>query len=96
MRDEATFLEIIKSKDPRECKRLGRRVSLFDERVWKTHLRTTAYTVILQKFEADQDLVRLLLSTGDLILAEASQKDAIWGILARTTAAIYYNNKLKT
>lgn len=80
MRDADTFSKILQSRDPAECKALGRGVTPFDENLWKKHLREIAFSVVLQKFEVDPDIRALLLSTGELLLAEATKNDCIWGI----------------
>jgi len=77
-------LEILQSindaDDPKSCKALGRGVRGFDEELWQLHLEETAFEVVRQKFAADRSAQKVLLSTGDKILAEAAPNDCIWGI----------------
>ena len=80
MGDADAFSKILQSRDPGECKELGRGITPFDEVLWKTNLREIAFSVVLQKFQADPELRALLLSTGELVLAEATKNDCIWGI----------------
>lgn len=78
--DEATLDEIMECRDPKKLKKLGRRVSGFQEDVWVK----CRYSIVLngsyQKFMQNEELCRYLLSTGDQILVEASPFDTIWGI----------------
>lgn len=80
MGDVEIFHEIEQAKDPKSCKALGRGVRNFDDDLWKFHLEETAFEVVRHKFEASSDLRRLLLSTGNRIIAEAAPNDRIWGI----------------
>ena len=41
---------------------------------------TVARTVVLSKFGSDAELRRLLLSTGEQLIAEAAKNDCNWGI----------------
>lgn len=62
-------------EDPKSIKEYGRQVKNFDETVWKEH----AYKIVEQgnylKFTQDEELKRVLLSTGDMLLVEASPSD---------------------
>ena len=55
-------------------------MSPWNQELWDTHLEDVAFEVVRQKFEANEELRNILLSTGDHILAEATRKDCIWGI----------------
>merc|ERR1711879_660372 len=52
----------------------------FDDKVWRSRLESIAYEVVLQKFGSSSELKKVLLDTGDAILAEAAPTDSIWGI----------------
>lgn len=80
MSDGETFEEMVKCPTPGAVKALGRQVKGFDDRLWTEHLDAVAYEVVRQKFAADLRLARLLLSTGDAVIAEATCRDKIWGI----------------
>mmetsp|Transcript_17745 Transcript_17745/g.31047 ORF Transcript_17745/g.31047 Transcript_17745/m.31047 type:complete len:428 (-) Transcript_17745:37-1320(-) len=80
MGDLEIFEAIAAAELPSECKRLGRGVRNFDEELWQRHLEEVAYEVVRQKFESDRSLAKILLSTGDQIIAEAAPNDTVWGI----------------
>ena len=70
---------IMKSKDPREQKALGRKVKNFDPEKWSMVARQMVYRANIEKF-SDPELKAILLSTGDKEIVEASPYDTIWGI----------------
>mmetsp|Transcript_69312 Transcript_69312/g.122876 ORF Transcript_69312/g.122876 Transcript_69312/m.122876 type:complete len:239 (-) Transcript_69312:400-1116(-) len=80
MEDLETFKAIEKTQDPETVKALGRKVTPFKSELWAKHLEETAFEIVRQKFEADEGLQQVLLSTGDAIICEASPWDRIWGI----------------
>ena len=55
-------------------------MSPFDAKVWDAVKYNIVKAGNKAKFEQNPDLMKLLLSTGDSIMAEASPKDRIWGI----------------
>lgn len=61
-------------------KALGRKVKNFDDRIWDEVKYHIVLTGNYYKFSQNKRLRRVLLSTGDAILAEASPLDTIWGI----------------
>lgn len=79
-KDEEILDEILKSKQPKEMKKLGRKVRDFDEKVWKKK----RYSIILNgnyaKFLQDERLRQFLIQTQNKVLVEASPYDEIWGI----------------
>ncbi|MGN0788638.1 MAG: NADAR family protein [Christensenellales bacterium] len=80
MDDLATYGEIMKADNPRDCKSLGRKVKGFDDKLWDSK----KYDIICQgnyaKFSQNPQLKEFLISTGDAILVEASPYDSIWGV----------------
>jgi ribA/ribD-fused uncharacterized protein len=78
--DEGTLEEILAAPSPREQKALGRQVSGFEEARWKAVCREVVFRGNVAKFTQNEDLRALLLGSGDLVLAEASPTDRIWGI----------------
>lgn len=82
--DKEAYDRMLQALSPASCKRLGRMVRNFDQRVWDTHACRIICHILKGKF-ANKPLRALLLDTNDLVLAEASPRDRIWGIgLAKT------------
>lgn len=78
--DEEIASRILEADDPAEMKRLGRKVSGYDESVWNGVRQIVVYEGLLEKFSQNEPLARRLLSTGEELLAECAVKDVIWGI----------------
>lgn len=78
--DEETNDKIMKAKDQKLVKQLGREVRGFDEVIWNEFKMPIALTGNYYKFSQLKDAREYLLSTGDKILVEASPYDKIWGI----------------
>ena len=78
--DSARYTAILRSTDPEECKKLGKLVTPFDSKQWNEHKVEIVKAGNRAKFEQNPDLMKLLLDTGDALLAEASPWDKIWGI----------------
>ena len=72
--------EILNTSDPKLIKKKGREVSNFDPMIWHEHAREIVFTGCLLKFSQNQEIQDFLLSTGEIMLAEASPYDNIWGI----------------
>ncbi len=78
--DSARYTAILRATKPRECKQLGKQVTPFDAKTWDAVKYDIVKAGNRAKFEQNPDLKRMLLSTEDAVLAEASPKDKIWGI----------------
>ena len=78
--DEETYKEILAATTQAEIKRLGRAVKNFDENEWNIHKCDIVFRGNWRKFQQNPDLRRILLSTGNRLIVEASPNDAIWGI----------------
>lgn len=78
--DNETLEKIMKSKQPKQIKDLGRQVRNFDENLWAK----SRYSIILNgnhaKFLQNEALRQFLIGTKDRVLVEASPYDKIWGI----------------
>jgi ribA/ribD-fused uncharacterized protein len=78
--DAEVYDEIMAADNPRDYKKLGRKIRNFDGKVWDTK----KYEIVVEgnkaKFSQNDELKEFLLSTGDAILVEASPYDRIWGI----------------
>ena len=71
---------ILATADPREQKRLGREVANYVDAVWVAHRYAIVLRGVLEKYRQNPDLRDLLLATGNLVFAEASPSDTVWGI----------------
>lgn len=86
-KDEEVYNEIMSADNPRDYKKLGRKIRGFESKIWDAH----KYDIVVEgnkaKFSQNSELGEFLLSTGSAILVEASPYDKIWGIgLDRETA----------
>lgn len=73
--------EIMKNNDPSVIKKLGQtRFSNFNKYVWDSLAYTIVKRGVKAKFSQNEDLLEILLSTGDSVLMECSKTDLIWGI----------------
>lgn len=62
------------------CKRFGRKVPNYNEKVW-TNINLAWVTVgNYLKFSQNETLKDHLVKTGDALLVEASPRDSIWGV----------------
>lgn len=89
--DSVRYTAIIRANSPKDCKALGKQVTPFDAKVWDAVKYDIVKTGNKAKFEQNPDLMNLLLSTGDRIMAEASPKDKIWGIALDAETAKHIN-----
>jgi len=65
---------------PKEHKALGRKVTSFDDAVWKARRVEIVMAGNRAKFSQNEELRALLLATRGTELVEASPYDRIWGI----------------
>jgi ribA/ribD-fused uncharacterized protein len=78
--DASSAERILEAPHPHAAKKLGGRVTGFDEQVWTEHRFAVVVAGNEAKFGADPALRAYLLGTGDRVLVEASPIDSIWGI----------------
>ena len=78
--DYDTADRILEMEDVSQIKKLGRKVSNYDENSWNGVRQIVVYRGLLEKFGQNDELKKLLLGTGDSVLAECAVKDRIWGI----------------
>ena len=78
--DDTALSAILASNDPRELKRLGRRVCHFDHELWQSHRENIVLQGNLAKFSQNNEMRLALLQNGDRRLAEATSQDNLWGI----------------
>ncbi|KAK3612628.1 hypothetical protein CHS0354_042138 [Potamilus streckersoni] len=79
-KDEVKAKQILASSDPKEHKKLGRKVRNFDKEVWNNLSEEIVEKGNEAKFSQNEELKKALFDTGDKVLAEASPRDRIWGI----------------
>lgn len=86
MGDVAKYREIMEVATPKEAKRLGRQVTVggngteWDNERWTAVLVEVAVEAVLQKFSQIPIFQKVLMSTQDAIICEATRSDQIWGI----------------
>jgi ribA/ribD-fused uncharacterized protein len=78
--DAAMAQKILETDDPAEQKGYGRLIKGFDKAVWDKACFDIVLKGNIAKFTQHPNLGKKLVETGTRILAEASPKDAIWGI----------------
>ena len=78
--DAENYTKILRANTAKGCKWLGKQVTPFDPIAWDKAKYDIVKAGNRAKYEQNPDLKKLLLSTGNSILAEASPKDKIWGI----------------
>lgn len=61
-------------------KKLGRGISNYDGKIWEEKRVSVMTAGIRRKFLQNPHLKQALLDTGDLLMAEASPTDRVWGI----------------
>ncbi len=78
--DAASETAILAANSPGAAKALGRRVAGFDDDDWARVRSAIVRTGNLEKMRQNPELQDWLLQTGEVVLVEASPRDAIWGI----------------
>ena len=86
--DDVRYGQIMAATDPAEYKHLGKLVKNFDPAVWDAERYEIMKTGNRAKFRQNPELLSALLSTGDVVLAEANPGDPIWGIALDASAAV--------
>ncbi len=79
-RDFETFNKIMNSKNPVEMKHLGREVKNFDAEKWNEVKVKVVKNAVFAKFSQNWDLRKMLLETGEKLIAESNPMDRTWGI----------------
>ena len=77
---------------PFQIKKLGGKVRNFNSKTWEESAEMTAYRAVRAKFEQNTLLKNILLSTGEMVIVEAS-KDRMWGtgVALRTKDCLHEN-----
>lgn len=85
MGDDEAAESILEAKTPLEAKKLGRKVSNWDERLWKSRREEIMLNGVRLKVRQYPAIKEMLMETGDTTIAEASPYDRIWGIGLEST-----------
>lgn len=73
--------QIMNTVDPAKCKKIaGQRFPEYNDYIWNRTCRTIVKRGVYAKFQQNQDILQILLSTGNALLAECSPYDRKWGI----------------
>ena len=78
--DEITANEIMETSNPRDQKKLGRKVRNYDDKVWSEVRYEKVKRGLLEKYKQDPFFYNYLKERKDKIIVEASPYDRIWGI----------------
>lgn len=78
--DGETAARVLAAPHPGAAKDLGRRVTGFDEEIWRAHRLEIVVRGNIAKFGQDPVLRDYLLGTAGRVLVEASPLDRVWGI----------------
>ena len=78
--DSEAMDKIMKTDDVAKIKALGRTVRNYNNVVWDGMRQILIYKGLLEKFRQNDELKKMLLATGDHVLAECAVSDKIWGI----------------
>ena len=78
--DEEIAGKILETSNVRKQKELGRNIINFDQKVWEENARRIVYEGNYHKFNQNQDIKEILISTNNKLLVEAAPNDTIWGI----------------
>ena len=80
MDNKEAFYKILDCKTPFGCKKLGRSIKPFNEKLWIDNVMNIAKEIVFAKFNSNIELKQKLIDTGDKIIAEAAEHDMLWGI----------------
>lgn len=67
-------------QDPREVKKMGRKVKNYNEESWAQVREDMMYIACYAKFTSDEKLRQHLIDTGDKIIVEGTPFDGVWGV----------------
>ncbi|KAL7719728.1 NADAR family protein [Entamoeba marina] len=79
-KDDEVKQMILEATDPKTIKDLGRQIRNFDSKIWDENKSEIVFNGNVAKFHQDEELLKILLGTGDKVIVEASPMDKIWGI----------------
>lgn len=72
--------QILNTSNVGKIKALGRSVKNYEDIMWNGMRQIIVYQGLLEKFQQNEEIKRMLLATQSDILAECAVQDKIWGI----------------
>jgi len=78
--DDDIRQQILAEYNQMTIKKLGRKVSGYDDEVWKSVRFDVVVKGNVAKFSQNEKLKEFLIGTGNKVIVEASPKDDVWGI----------------
>ena len=96
--DKVIADEIMGTNNVGKIKALGRKVSGYDDLIWSGMRQIIVYNGLFEKFRQNEEMKKLLLVTGNSILAECAVMDKIWGIglgMSDDNRLIWINGKAR-
>ena len=78
--DTIIMEKVLSVQDPAEVKKLGRKISPFDESTWNRHKYNAMFSAVLTKFQNSPRLKKLLIETKEKYIVEAAGYDFTYGI----------------
>ena len=83
--DFEALARIMASPDPSDQKRHGRNIQNYDEEKWSAIRYSVVLRATIRKYNQNPDLMKKLMSMGDVTFVECSPEDVIWGIGMRAS-----------
>lgn len=78
--DRVAAMAIMDTDNPAQCKALGDKLHVFDQKSWDEQSTEIMFNGCYAKFIQNVELKDFLLRTKDTTLIEASPRDKIWGV----------------
>lgn len=78
--DTAIAKQILTVDEPKDAKKLGKKVARFSEEIWGRRKKRVVTLGSILKYTQNPHLLEILTRDKDKILVEASPYDRIWGI----------------
>lgn len=78
--DDSTAAKVMLADNPVQMKKLGHRVTGYDEHRFRAFIQSILADALEHKFRQNTEMAKFLVDTGDLTLIEAAPNDNWWGI----------------
>ena len=78
--DKISMEKVLSVRDPAEVKKIGRKISPFDESVWRKYRYAAMFSAVLTKFQNSPRLKKLLLETEESYIVEAAGYNFVYGL----------------